>query len=475
VKTSVACPAALRRAALGVLALVLVCGLAACGGAARTGEVWYCPMHPTYVSDHPGTCPICNMDLVKKEPPATPAAAAPAAPAPAPAARKVLFYRNPMDPTVTSPVPARDSMGMDYVPVYADEVAPDAGAPPGHAAVELSEEVSRLAGVRTEEVRRESLARTIRTVGRVVPDESRLYRPQTRIGGWVEKLYVGFEGQQVVQGQPMLAIYSPELLASQQDYLSARANARLFLSSSVPEVRSGGEQLVAAARRRLELLDMPEAQLAEIERTGKPLRTIDLMVPASGFVIAKSVVAGARVEPGTELYTIADLSRLWVEADFYESEARFVAVGQEATLTLPYDPNLRLTARVSYVYPQLDAEARTLRARFDLPNPGLRLRPGMFVDVEQELPLGDGLVVPDSAVIDSGLRQIVFVETAPGRFEPRAVEVRWRGDGKARLADGPVTAGERVVVKANFLLDSESRLRAAVAAVAGKPAPGSRP
>jgi RND family efflux transporter MFP subunit len=462
------------RAALVALTLVLVAGLAACGDAARSGEVWYCPMHPTYVSDRPGSCPICNMDLVKKEEPAA-APAAPAAAPPAAGERRVLFYRNPMDPTVTSPVPARDSMGMDYVPVYADEVAPAGAALAGRATVEVPEEARKLAGVRTEEARREALARAIRTVGRVVPDESRLYRPQTRIGGWVEKLYVGFEGQQVVKGQPMLAIYSPELLASQQDYLSARANARLFAASSVPEVRSGGEQLIAAARRRLELLDMPEAQLAEIERTGKPLRTIDLTVPASGFVIAKSVVAGARIEPGTELYTIADLTRVWIEADFYESEARFVAIGQQATLTLPYDPSLRLTARVSYVYPQLDAEARTLRVRFDLPNPGLRLRPGMFVDVEQELPLGEGLVVPDSAVIDSGVRQVVFVETVPGRFEPRPVEVLWRGDGKARLADGPVAAGERVVVKANFLLDSESRLRAAVAAVAGKPAPGSQP
>jgi multidrug efflux pump subunit AcrA (membrane-fusion protein) len=203
----------------------------------------------------------------------------------------------------------------------------------------------------------------------------------------------------------------------------------------------------------------------------QPSRVVELMAPASGFVVAKEVVEGMRVEPGMELFTVADLSRVWVEADFYESEARFLAIGQSATLRLAYDPATRLVGAIDYIYPELNVEARTLRVRFDLANPALKLRPGMFVDIEHEVDLGEGIVVPDSAVLDSGLRQIVFVESAPGRFEPRLVTVLWRGEGRAQLAAGSVAVDERVAVKANFLLDSESRLRGALAALGAGSAP----
>jgi len=455
------------RALFGVLALALVLPLvAACGGHDdhAAAEVWYCPMHPTYVADRPGTCPICNMDLVLQEK-TTAAAEQPAAAG----EREVLYYRNPMDPTVTSPVPAKDAMGMDYVPVYADEgTAAGAGAAAeGRAAVELTDEGLRLAGVRTEPATRERIRRTIRTVGRVVVDERRLHRAQTKIGGWVEELAVDFEGRFVRKGQPMLAIYSPELVATQEEYLAARANATRFRSSSIPEVRRGGDDLVLTARRRLELFDVPESFIERLERTAQPSRTVELVAPASGYVVDKEIVEGMRVEPGMPLFTVADLSRVWVEADFYESEARFLAIGQLATLRLAYDPTKTMAGKIDYVYPELNAETRTLRVRFDLANPGLELRPGMFVDVEQEIDLGEGTVVADSAVLDSGRRQIVFVETGAGRFEPRVVQVLWRGDGRAQLAEGGVSPGERVAVKANFLLDSESRLRGAMAALGG--------
>lgn len=480
-----------------------------CSGGEEAGT-YYCPMHPTYVSDRPGTCPICNMDLVQREEGgkqseaardwghdhrdaeraapgevyACPMHPSVAAPGPGicakcnmdlvPSGRATLPetpWTCPMHPEVVSDTAGRCPLcRMDLVPREPEE-APAATGVPGHAAVKLDSEGLRLAGVRTEEVREERLARAIRTVGTVAVDERRLHRAQAKVAGWVEKLHVSFTGQEVRRGQPMLSIYSPELLATQEEYLLAKRHAERFLGSSVPEVRRGGEELVEAARRRLELFDVPARFLAELERTGVARRTVDLPAPASGHVVSLEVVAGAQVQPGMELFTVADLSRVWVEADFYESEARFVAPGRRARLALPYDPEAALEGTVSYVYPEIHAEARTLRARFDLANPDLVLKPGMFVDVELDVDLGEGIVVADSAVLDSGLRQIVFVETGAGRFEPREVQVLWRGDGKARLAPGVVAAGERVAVRANFLLDSESRLRAALEALGGAPPP----
>jgi len=499
----------LRRASLPFVLLFAATALLAtgCGGGAEAGS-YYCPMHPTYVSDRPGTCPICNMDLVKRETEgeqstvardgghehrdagraapgevyACPMHPSVAAPGPGicakcnmelvPSGKATLPetpWTCPMHPEVVSDTAGRCPLcRMDLVPRAPEEV-PAAGVP-GHAAVALDAEGLRLAGVRTEEVREERLVRSIRTVGTVAIDERRLHRAQAKVAGWVEKLHVSFTGQEVRRGQPMLSIYSPELLATQEEYLLAKRHAERFLGSSVPEVRRGGEELVEAARRRLELFDVPARFLADLERTGQARRTVDLAAPASGHVVSLQVVAGAQVQPGMELFTVADLSRVWVEADFYESEARFVAPGRKARLTLPYAPETALEGTVSYVYPEVHAEARTLRARFDLANPGLVLKPGMFVDVELEVDLGEGIVVADSAVLDSGLRQIVFVETGPGRFEAREVKVLWRGDGEARLAPGSVMAGERVAVRANFLLDSESRLRAALEALGGAPA-----
>ncbi|TAM56998.1 MAG: efflux RND transporter periplasmic adaptor subunit [Acidobacteria bacterium] len=381
--------------------------------------------------------------------------------------RKVLFYRNPMDPKVTSPVPAKDQMGMDYVPVYADEGAAQGQGIPGLAAVEVSPEGLRLAGVQVVAAVREPLARTIRTVGTVVPDETRIRHFHTRVTGWVEKLYVDFTGQYVREGQPVLSLYSPQLLASQEEYLQARATAARFASSDLPEVRKGGEDLVAAARRRLQLLDVPDDLIAEIERTGKPQRDITLLAHASGYVTAKGIYQGQQVDPSMmDLFTITDLSTVWVEGQFYEYEARAVHLGEDAVVTLPYDPGTRLAGRVSYVDPTLDPQTRTLRVRFAFANPALALKPGMFANVELAVDGHEGVVIPDSAVIDTGLRKLVFVSLGSGRFAPRQVTLGVRGNGKAEVLSG-VAAGEEVVVGANFLLDSESQLRAAIAGVSG--------
>jgi RND family efflux transporter MFP subunit len=494
----------LRRIAV-VLVAVLIVGLAlaACARQAATATKYHCPMHPTYVSDKPGDCPICGMRLVPMDekagaqqaqkyvcpmhpnvvsdkPGTCPICGMDLVPAAeldkqkgtaVPGGRKLLYYRSPMDPTVTSPVPAKDAMGMDFIPVYVDE-APGASAVPGMAALDIGPEGLRLTGVQTAPAVRERLVRTIRAVGVVTADESRVRHVHTKISGWVEKLYVNFTGQLVRQGEPLLSIYSRELLASQEEFLRAREAAARFATSEIPEVRKGGQDLVEAARRRLRLFDVPESQIAELERTGTPQRTVTLSAPVSGFVMSKGVFEGQEIGPSTDLFTVTDLSQVWIEADLYEYEARLVHLGQGGRLTLPFDAQRTLRGRVAYIYPTVNPETRTLRVRFEFANPTFALKPAMFADVELDIDSGPGLVVPDSAIMDTGERQVVFVARGEGRFEPRIVQVGVRSGGKAQVLSG-LTAGDPVVTRANFLLDSESRLRAVIAGL--KTSPSSTP
>lgn len=422
--------------------------------------IWTCPMDPDVVSDKPGRCPKCGMSLEPKT------VAAPAASSSSAAAeRKILYYRNPMDPKVTSPVPMKDSMGMDYVPVYSDEAAPASGSVPGLVPIDISDEGMRLAGVRTAVAERSTLARTVRTVGTIVPDETRVRHVHTKISGWVDKLYVNFTGEQVKRGQPILSIYSQELLASQEEYLRAKDAASRASSSSLPEVSHAAEQMLEAARRRLTLFDVPAGFIQELDRTGVPKRSVTLSSPASGVVTSKAIFEGQQIDPGTELFAVTDLSRVWIEADFYENEASAIKLGQEAKLTLAYDPGVQMTGQVKYIYPYLDQQTRTLKVRFEFPNPSMALKLWMYANVELPIASSEGVVVPDSAVMDTGVRQVVFVNPREGRFEPRLVKVGVRGDRKVEILSG-VAAGERVVVKANFLIDSESQLRAAISAPA---------
>ena len=395
-----------------------------------------------------------------------------------PGERKILFYRNPMNPVITSPVPAKDEMGMDYIPVYSDEgTAPkktleeevddffaEDSSPkeiPGLAPVTLSPQEIQVAGVVTAAAVSEPFQSIIRTVGQVIPDETRVRRVQTKIEGWVEKLYVNYTGQSVKQGDPLLSVYSPDLLSGQEEFLQAKASASKMLSASDPETRKTGEMLLKAARGRLELFDVPEVFIQDLLKIGKMQRAVTLTVPFSGFVIAKDVLEGQKIDPGMSLLTIADLSTVWVEADFYEYEAEAVKTGLGARLSSPYAPGVTLQGEVSYVYPFLNAESRTLKARMEFSNEKLQLRPGMFVDVNLEIDLGESVVIPDSAVMDSGTRKVVFVDKGSGRFEPREIQAGARSAGRAQILSG-IKPGERVAVKANFLLDSESRLQAII-------------
>ncbi len=444
--------------ALVIAALVVLVPVACKNG--RTGQqLYHCPMHPTYTSDKPGDCPICGMRLVPVEKTTpTPASVAKTT------GKKILFYRNPMDPSVTSPVPMKDSMGMDYVPVYEEEPSSSSSVA-GYAPVMLEPAGISRSGIQTVEARRGQLGEAVRAVGTVVPDERRVTQVFAKVSGWVEQLFVTFTGQWVEKGQPLLSMYSPELLASQEEYLRSLQLVKELAQAS-PSAQQAARQLQQAARQRLLLFDVPESFIAHLEDAGQPSRTVTLTAPHPGYVLAKETFAGRRIEPGTELYRLADLRRVWVLADFYEQEASWLSLNMPARVTLPYQPGEALDGVISYIYPTVEPESRTVRVRVELANREGRLKPDMYAHVEVELRTTEGLVVPDSAVMDTGTRNIVFVEEKPGFFVPREVTVLHRSGGKALVSKG-LAEGERVVVKGTFLLDSESRLRAALAAPKG--------
>jgi RND family efflux transporter MFP subunit len=457
------------------------------GGADNTAGVqsqaarYTCGMHPFIITDKPGDCPICGMKLTKIE--GTPAPGGATATSPAPAAkpsggaRKILFYRNPMNPNVTSKTPAKDEMGMDFVPVYEDEAKGSAGGgtlPAGYAAVQVGMERAQLAGIQSVTAERETIGHPVRAVGLVVPDETRVRRVQAKIDGWIEKLYTNFTGRLVTKGQPLLEIYSPDLVASQREYLLARAGAERMKESPYADAREMSSGLVKAARTRLKLFDVPESFIEELERTGKVRRTVTLDAPVSGYVTGKEIFEGTRVSPGMDLLTVTDLSHVWIDADLYEYEAQSVRVGQAAVLDTVADPGTKMKGRVAYIYPTISPETRTLKVRFDFPNPGLRLKPQMYANVSLDLHSVTGVVIPDSALIETGVRVIAFVDAGDGSFEPREVKVGVRGNGKAQILSG-VKAGEKVVVGANFLLDSESKLRAALTKMTGGESAPSKP
>ena len=331
-----------------------------------------------------------------------------------------------------------------------------ASLPAGMAEVEIPFERRQLAGVRTEELAVRQLSRDLRTVCLVVADERRIRRIQTKISGWVEELFVNFTGDLVRSRQPILAIYSPELVATQREYLLAlEAGA----ATDAPGSPFGRERtlLLESARARLELFDVDGAQIAELERTRTPRRRVVLHSPIGGYVTFKSVLQGTYVTPEMELYTVADLDTVWIWADVTEEEIPLVSLGQTARIEVASAPGERSGA-VSFVQPTLDAATRTLRVRFDVANPEGALKPGMYATVILERPFGEVLALPEEAVIDTGVRKVVFVEVTDGRFQPREVKLGRRGDAHYEVLEG-LAPGERVVVSAQFLLDSESRLR----------------
>lgn len=375
--------------------------------------------------------------------------------------RKPLYYRNPMGLPDTSPVPKKDAMGMDYIPVYPDDV--DAAA---QGFVKISPERVQMIGVQSEVASRRNLVRPIRAVGTVQFDERQTYVVSTRYEGWIEKLLVNTTGEKVLRGQPLMEIYSPDLVLAQQEYA--------LLRQSIAESRGGGSaatsrRLLQGAEQRLRYLDFPAGALQSLRVGGQPKPIVAIPSPVSGTVIDKPALKGMRFMPGEALYKIVDMSTVWLIAEVFEQDLANIRVGQDATITVRAYPERTFSGRVAFIYPVVGQETRTARVRIEMPNPDDLLKADMYANVEIASPLGprDVLAIPESAVIDSGTRQVVLIDHGDGRFEPRAVKLGDRAEGYVAVIDG-VSADERVVVSANFLIDAESNLKAALSSFVGE-------
>lgn len=417
-------------------------------------------MHPTVVSDKPGDCPICGMRLVPIEESGKRKAESEEQ---KPPAVKKTMYRSTMNPNEVSDKPGKDSMGME-MEVFKVTTG-DAAAVPGLAAVSLTPDARQRMGLTLGTVQKRAMARNIRTSARIVADETRLFRVTTKVEGWVGKLLVSVNGQAVRKGDPLLTIYSPQLVSAQQEYLSALQAAGALAAGASGDAAEGARTLMDSARQRLQLWDVSDEQIARLEKTRQAEKTLTLYAPASGFVMEKAVLAGQKIMPGDPLMVVADLSVVWGDADIYESDLPYVKMGMPMDLTLPYWPDKTFSGKVSFLSPSLDPESRTLKIRLEIPNPELLLKLEMYADASLSYPLGEKLVAPEAAIMRTGERNYAFRDSGDGKLVPVKVSIGVRSDGYYEIRLG-LNEGDRVVTSANFLVDSESSMRAALEALA---------
>ncbi len=412
---------------------------------------WRAPMDPTEIYDEPGKSAM-GMDLVPVYADDTESTAK--------EEREILYWQAPMNPSEIYDNPGKSAMGMDLVPVYADEAGSESGG-----LVSIDPATVQNMGVRTGRVHQMDFSRMIRTIGEVQYDEENLYQVNAKISGWIEKLHVNFVGEEVTAGQPLMDIYSPELVTTQEEYLLALRNAEKMSKSSIASIREDAEKLLESAQKRLEYWDIPEEEIDRLKQSGEVKKTIQLKAPATGVVIQKHAIEGAYIKAGMDLFQIADLRTVWVHGSFYENEVPWINEGQPVTMELSYLPGKTYSGRVSYIYPYLREKARDVHVRLIFSNPDLDLKPGMYANVElQGRMILDALVVPTEAVIRSGERTLIFVVQGEGKFEPREIRIGEEGGpGNAylRVLSG-LLAGEEVVTSAQFMLDSESRLQEAI-------------
>ncbi len=414
-----------RLRTLGLVALGLIAGVGgtlllrpapkhdheAASAATPKKQMFQCPMHPQIIQDHAGDCPICGMDLV------------------------------PMDGQGTTVAGLED-----------------------HAAVTIDHERQQLIGLRTEKVAEGMVSGELRALGRVAVDETRVRKVNVKVEGFVEKLFVDFVGKPVAKGQPLFSFYSPEFVSAQREFLLALKTQKALAGGSL---QASGGDLLDSARRRLTLWDVPPSAIDHLEKTGEVLKSLTLRSPISGVVTVKSVVEGARLTPADIPFEITDLSRVWVLVDIYEAELGRAKVGMPAELTVQASPGKVIKGRIAFVDPVMDPKTRTAKARVEFPNPAGELKPEMFGEVVLKGQGRKGLIVPLDAVLDAGTMKVAFVALGDGKFEPREVTTGTTVGEKVEIRSG-LEAGEEVVVRANFLVDSESRLKAALAHLSQK-------
>ncbi|HBC86966.1 MAG TPA: efflux RND transporter periplasmic adaptor subunit [Lentisphaeria bacterium] len=379
-------------------------------------QKYHCPMHPTYVTERPGDCPICNMKLV----------------------------------------PFEADMQKDGHAEHSGKAAA-----PGRVSIMLSPEKRQMIGMQLSAVEKRDLSFVLRTTARVEHDETRLASISPRFNGWIRSLKVNFTGEPVEKGQPLCTVYSPELLTAEKEYLLALQNYEKFKSSPDKEQVLSAQRLWESSRRRLVLWQIDEKEIRDLEETRTPADETLLRAPFSGHVIAKTAVEGRAFTAGETLYEIADLSHLWLRASVFEYEMPLISVGEDATISFPYLGNKSFPSKVTFIYPHIDSLTRRGEFRLELDNPGHLLRPDMWANIDLKVVLGKKLTVPSSAVIDSGTRHVAFVDAADGHLEPRELKIGAKTDDYYEVLEG-VKEGEKVVTRALFLVDSESQLKAAI-------------
>ena len=429
------------------------------GHSEQAAALYYCPMHPDYTSPRPGECPICHMQLVKREK---------EAPAGKPEDLCVMHNCPMAHDGRPCPMLVVSKPGEEVsCPICGTHVAgkeegsSSAVSAQGYAAVLLSPQKRQLIGVKTAPARKQALIKKIRTVGLVKVDETRIAHVHPKVEGWIEEIYARYEGDAVKKGEPLFSFYSPDFVSVQQEVLTALQFLKGLPANAGPEVKEAAEKNAAAARQRLLWWDVTPQQVDLLEKRGSPQKMLVMVSPMDGIVLKKHVWAGEYMERGADFYHIADLSSLWVEAKLYELDLGLVRVGQEAVIRFEKGDEQERAGKVVFVSPTLEEETRTAVARLEFTNADGGLKPGMFATAEILVDLGEKLVVPSEAVLDSGTRQILFVDKGEGLLEPREVKVGTKGDGLWEILSG-VREGEPVVVNGNFLVDSESRLKAAL-------------
>lgn len=362
---------------------------------------------------------------------------------------KILYWRSPMNPTEIYDKPGKSAMGMDLVPVYEDEMT-------SQEAVKINPVTRQNMGIRLGDVTKGPLVHTLRTYGHITPDETLTAQVNLKTSGWIDKLHVDFTGKYVKKGEPLFDLYSPELVAAQEEYLVA---FRTLGQSRGP----GGKTMLDSSRRRLRYFDVPESEVEALEESGKVRKTIMIRSPLSGFVIKRNAEEGSYIKAGAMVFQIADLSRIWVDAHIYEYELSMIEQGQQAEMTLPYLPGKTFTGTVAFVYPYLQPKTRDLIVRLVFQNPEMALKPEMYADIGIKAVFkGEGLTIPSEAVIRTGRRNVVFVSAGDGKFIPRDVILGPLLDNERVQVLGGLTDGESVVISGQFLLDSESNLKEAV-------------